>query len=118
MDKEFIEKQKQKLLQLKTELEKEIYRLHHRPTGEESSSNLPALPDYDGSLEEEADQVEEYSALLSIDYVFKQELKKIDYALQDIKEGQYGICKNCGKEISRRRLQIYPQARLCKNCTL
>jgi RNA polymerase-binding protein DksA len=40
----------------------------------------------------------------------------IDEALRRIKEGTYGKCHGCGKDISRRRLTAVPHARLCIEC--
>ena len=40
----------------------------------------------------------------------------IDEALRRIKEGTYGACQSCKKEISRARLEAVPHARLCIEC--
>jgi DnaK suppressor protein len=40
----------------------------------------------------------------------------IDEALIRLKEGLYGICAECGAEISERRLEAVPFAKLCVNC--
>ncbi len=45
-----------------------------------------------------------------------QELKEIDYALQKIEEGEYGICEMCGEPIKPLRLKIKPFARYCIVC--
>ena len=67
-------------------------------------------------LEEAADEVEEYSTLLPIEYNLELKLKNIDLALEKIKKGKYGMCKKCGKKIDERRLKIYPEARICLKC--
>lgn len=43
-------------------------------------------------------------------------LKEIDAALERIKEGSYGTCEGCGKEIATRRLRAVPWARYCLVC--
>jgi DnaK suppressor protein len=43
-------------------------------------------------------------------------LKKIDYALAKIAEGTFGLCENCGEEISVPRLMARPVAQLCIDC--
>lgn len=43
-------------------------------------------------------------------------LSDIEFALQRLKEGTYGICESCGEEISERRLQALPWAQLCLDC--
>jgi len=40
----------------------------------------------------------------------------IDEALRRIKEGSYGKCQACGRQIRARRLQAVPHARLCIQC--
>lgn len=67
-------------------------------------------------LEDAADQVEEYSTLLSIEHNLELRLKDTDSALEKIKKEKYGICEKCGKEIDEERLNVYPEARLCGKC--
>jgi DnaK suppressor protein len=45
-------------------------------------------------------------------------LKKIEKALQKMKEGTYGICEKCGKCIQFERLKLRPVAELCIDCKL
>ncbi|HBR51709.1 MAG TPA: hypothetical protein DEA71_16690 [Nitrospira sp.] len=42
--------------------------------------------------------------------------QSIDEALTRLHEGTYGICAECGIEISERRLQAVPFAKLCVEC--
>ncbi|MDR2338316.1 MAG: TraR/DksA C4-type zinc finger protein [Deltaproteobacteria bacterium] len=46
----------------------------------------------------------------------KKMLHKISVALQKIESGEYGICENCGEEISLARLEARPVAQLCIDC--
>jgi len=46
----------------------------------------------------------------------RESLLKIDEALRKIDEGTYGICEDCGEEISTERLRILPYATLCRDC--
>ena len=43
-------------------------------------------------------------------------LKKIDYALEKIKDKTYGECENCGEQIAVARLKARPVAQLCIDC--
>lgn len=43
-------------------------------------------------------------------------IRKIRAALQRIEDGTYGICEECGEEISIKRLKARPVTRLCINC--
>lgn len=40
----------------------------------------------------------------------------IDEALRRIKDGSYGKCLNCDKQINKERLEAVPYARLCIAC--
>jgi len=46
----------------------------------------------------------------------EETLIKIDGALLRLDDGTYGICKNCGKDITNERLSILPYVKLCINC--
>ncbi len=37
-------------------------------------------------------------------------------ALEQVREGTYGLCRACGTRIPRRRLEVLPTATLCVTC--
>jgi DnaK suppressor protein len=43
-------------------------------------------------------------------------IRKIDLALERIDEKEYGICDECGDDISTRRLEARPVTTLCIRC--
>jgi DnaK suppressor protein len=43
-------------------------------------------------------------------------IRKIDQALNRIKEGEFGLCEACGGDISPKRLQARPVTTLCIDC--
>ncbi len=43
-------------------------------------------------------------------------LQKILKAIGKIKDGTYGICEECGDDISESRLKVRPEATLCLKC--
>ena len=45
-------------------------------------------------------------------------LVKVEEALQRINDGSYGTCENCGREISKQRLQAIPHTTLCVPCQI
>jgi len=45
-----------------------------------------------------------------------KELKRIDNALARVENGTYGVCVDCGNEISDARLDIVAYATRCKHC--
>ncbi len=46
----------------------------------------------------------------------RDDLLKIDEAIRKLDEGTYGICEDCGEEISEQRLNILPYAIYCIDC--
>ncbi len=45
-----------------------------------------------------------------------QMLKEIDRSLKTMATGTYGVCEDCGEEISPNRLKAIPWARYCLTC--
>lgn len=45
-----------------------------------------------------------------------KELRAVEYALERLKRGEYGICQSCGKQIDPARLEALPYAVLCIDC--
>lgn len=43
-------------------------------------------------------------------------LDKINKALIKIEEGEFGVCEECGEEISIKRLEARPETTLCIRC--
>ncbi len=46
----------------------------------------------------------------------RKTLHDIDESLRKMDEGTYGICEECGEEISEKRLSVLPSATLCLSC--
>src|SRR5574344_1042650 len=44
-------------------------------------------------------------------------LQQINSALDRIRQGKYGLCMKCGKEIPQARLKVLPYAVMCIDCT-
>jgi DnaK suppressor protein len=43
-------------------------------------------------------------------------VRKIKQSLQDIEDGEYGLCESCGNPIGVKRLKVRPVARYCIEC--
>jgi RNA polymerase-binding protein DksA len=56
--------------------------------------------------------------LVSLELKTRQEqrLMRVQSALKSIEKGTYGICRKCGGQISRERLEVQPEAFLCVRC--
>ena len=116
VEKEFIEKVKTKLEKEKQGLIKELDSFAEKKKNLKSDWNA-RFPNFQGhNLEEEADEVEEYENLLSIEKTLETKLGQIDLAIENMKEGKYGTCKVCHQEISKERLEAIPETAVCQNC--
>lgn len=47
---------------------------------------------------------------------YRQSLIKVDDSIRKLEEGTYGVCEDCGEEISSERLRILPFAIRCRDC--
>ena len=98
---------RQILLNWKRELMEEVDRTVHHMRDE--ASNFPDPND-------RATQEEEFALELRTRDRERKLIKKIDEALMNIDNGDYGYCEICGVEIGVRRLEARPTATLCIDC--
>ena len=54
--------------------------------------------------------------LFNLSETQQQKVRDIDAALERMAEGEYGICAECGEEISPRRMEVRPFSRYCIEC--
>lgn len=97
---------KQDLLQRKKEIEQEL-------------QNLANEKMVDGQSQDDGDQVVSVtmeSLRNSLQGAEYQEYNNIVAALRSIDDGSYGICQECGLNISETRLKYNPNARRCIVC--
>lgn len=66
-----------------------------------------------GQVDDETYEDDMYSQLARTE---GRELTAIEYALDRMRDGQYGTCEQCGHSIPLARLQALPHATLCINC--
>lgn len=67
-------------------------------------------------LEEEAQKASISKPYDKLNENGKLEIEQIDLALIKMSVGDYGVCEFCGDDISPKRLQAIPWARLCVEC--
>lgn len=70
----------------------------------------------DKDFAEQVVQMENDAVLAGIGEATAAELAQINRALAQLDQGSYGICSNCGKPISERRLQALPYSDRCITC--
>ena len=116
MKKELIETLQEKLKKEKLALEKELSSFAKEDKNIKNNWDT-RYPNHDnGDMEEEADEVQEYDNLLSLEHNLELRLRDVNSALEKIKEGGYGTCQKCGKEIKEDRLLVCPEAKFCMTC--
>lgn len=106
MNKSELAKIKQELLQRKAEIEQEL-------------QNLSSAKMVDNQSQDDGDQVVSItmeSLRNSLQDTEYQEYSNIVAALRAIDEGKYGICQECGQQISQNRLKYNPNTRRCITC--
>lgn len=123
MKKSLLKELKKKLEKEKTLVEKELKKMS-QGGGKSKNGWFLRFPKFDGgesgsaALEKSADEVEEYTTLLSIKHNLEEKLKEINLALEKMEKGKYGICEKCGGEIEEKLLKAYPETRFCQKCKL
>ena len=121
MDKKLIDELKEKLEKQKIATEQQLKSFAKKDEKLKGDWDT-RFPHFDGgesgsaALEKAADEVEAYSTLLPLEHNLETSLKDINLALEKIRNGKYGICEKCGKEIPEERLKVHPEARFCIKC--
>lgn len=113
MDEKTLGEFKEKLLTEKKRLEADLGKIAQK-ANDGYDANIEQLG---RSAEDNAEEVEEYTSNLSITETLEKSLEDVDGALKKIKNGTYGICENCDKQIPIDRLIAYPAARNCLDCS-
>ncbi len=95
------------LLDWKRELMEEVDRtVHHM---QDEAANFPDPND-------RATQESEFAMELRARDRERKLIKKIDESLNNLENGEYGFCEQCGVEIGIQRLEARPTASLCIDC--
>ena len=103
---ENIEKFKEKLLEEKARIEKEIASVSGQTSVVDEST--------DADPNEVADKIEEFDTNFAIADDLKLSLNDVQAALSKIDAGTYGVCEVSGEPIELDRLEANPAARTCK----
>jgi len=115
---EFIENQKQRLLEDKSRIEQELLKV--ATYNEEEGKYIPKFEEYhpgEGEDEAEAaDEITTYDEHTALANDLIKLLEENKAALKEMKEGKYGYCQNCGEYIPEDRLKAYPAAPICVRC--
>ena len=109
MEKDFIERMKQSLSQLKSEI------IDNLVASNEDFKEIVEGMDPKDVADIASDDIDRKM----IEALGSQELKRlklIDSALTRIEQGKYGLCMKCSKRIPKDRLEAIPYALMCIEC--
>ncbi|MEQ1549046.1 MAG: TraR/DksA C4-type zinc finger protein [Chakrabartia sp.] len=67
-------------------------------------------------FEEQAVEIEDDEALLAQEVLVTQKIAAVRAAITRVDTGRYGICLECGSEITSDRLKAIPETTLCISC--
>lgn len=111
LSKEEIEKIKSNLINRKKQILEDL-----KDITREDGEKKVKFPEYGDKSDENAQEIGEYTTSLAADKVLESALRDINSALERIEKGTYGICKYCGKHISKKRILARPVASTCIAC--
>lgn len=100
-----LQQQRQKLASISGGAEPDLSISMNEETGE--------LSGYDNHPADLGSEMYERSLSFTLSEHEEQELEEVDYALQKMQAGTYGICESCGRDIPYERLEAMPTARYC-----
>ena len=109
MEKEFIEKSREALIEERNEI------LASLSDQNEQKQKLFGTEETGDEADRASDRIDG-TLFSSLSEASSRRLTLIDNALERIKNGKYGICKACGQEIAQGRLEAIPYAALCITC--
>lgn len=115
MDSQFIETQKQKLLETKDKISKQLMELTHNNKFDKNKVQAK-WEDLGDKEEDSASEVADFQDKISLERKLEESLEKINNALKNIEDGAYGKCTKCNQEIESARLDAYPEADQCIEC--
>ena len=71
---------------------------------------------YEADSKERAKQMEDNEVVDALGNEAREEVAKIAAALRRMDSGDFGICIECGSDISAGRIEAYPYAEECIDC--
>ena len=107
MNKKEINKVKENLLKMKEDILRESKNIQ-----EDGNNFINPVGD---NIDQACDSYER-EILFELNDHDRTRIDSINYAIQKIDEGAYGICEVCKKKIDRKRLKAKPEVTKCMKC--
>lgn len=114
MPAEVSKKQIEKLEAIREKLKGDLVRLEEDL--ETAQRELAAEAGNDDRISEIASMAVGRELDMSLEKNVRLLLVRVEEALEAITSGKYGICRSCGKEIPKERLEALPYAPRCVEC--
>ncbi len=115
MNSALLQQLKESLIDEKNRLLQELSRFTFKNKEGDFEVKGPIFSD-ELDLDTEADEAEDFSALLGLENQLKGKLLSIENALLKIEKGNFGICEKCREKIEEERLKAEPSAAFCIGC--
>jgi DnaK suppressor protein len=115
MNKAFVKEMQEQLEAEQKRLSSELaeFSTKNPANASDYSTDFPNMGDKE---DENAEEVATYSTNLTLERTLESSLRDVEKALSRIKNGTYGICKYCQKEIDEKRLRARPSSSSCVEC--
>ncbi len=115
MNKKLLKEVQTKLIKQKGELIKELEGFADKNKNSEGDYEAK-FPQYGDHEDENAAEVADFEGDLYLEKTLEKSLRKVNEALEMIKKGSYGKCRECQKAIPEKRLLAFPTATKCMGC--
>jgi YteA family regulatory protein len=116
METEKLQELKQRLVAEKARIESDLERNGRYNLDLTMTDALQELSAYDNHPADVGSELFEREKDLALWNNSRELLQRITEALDHLEQGSYGICEDCGREISIKRLEALPHTTLCREC--
>jgi DnaK suppressor protein len=112
---EFLTRIREQLMAKKEDLEQELKAIADQSPKNKAEYDA-TFPDLGDKTDENAAEVAEYSANLTLENTLEKVLEDVNEAIDRLDKGTYGICKYCKNPIAEKRLIARPVSSACIDC--
>lgn len=117
MDRDSLDRFKKKLLEEKEKALKTAELLEKNDFNDSLQNYTHEMSLYDNHPADIGTETYEMEKNFALEENIVHRLREIEQALERIEKGEYGKCTLCGKDIDMERLEAYPEADTCRECS-
>ena len=111
-----VKKHRQLLEEERDRLQIDLKRIEDRAAGRDRLHAEPVGQDFDEPGGDAATETVERAQAMAVGASLRELLEEVNAALEKMDNGTYGVCDNCGRDITKKRMDALPWAILCNNC--